>query len=85
MTPAADVYTIGANLFELLTGKSPIEFLPPALGANQPRAASFDFKLLDCRPALRELIERCLDADPAKRFADARSLQQAMNGILRGM
>ena len=30
LTPAADVYTIGANLFELLTGKSPLEFLPPA-------------------------------------------------------
>lgn len=85
LTPAADVYTIGANLFELLTGKSPIELLPPTLGANQPRAAAFDFKLLDCRPALRELIERCLDADAAKRFADARSLHQAMNAILRGM
>jgi serine/threonine protein kinase len=85
LTPAADVYTIGANLFELLTGKSPIEFLPPALGVNQPRAAQIDVKLLECRPPLRELIERCLDVDPTKRYADARSLHQAMNAILRGM
>jgi hypothetical protein len=61
--------------------------LPPALGANQPRSVQFDFKLLDavCRPPLKELIVRCLDAEPTKRFADARSLQQAMQVILRGM
>ncbi|HZZ77671.1 MAG TPA: protein kinase [Gemmataceae bacterium] len=85
LTPAADVYTIGANLFELLTGKSPLEFLPPALGANQPRPAQFDLKLLNDRPTLRDLIERCLDADPTRRFPDARSLHKAMSTILRGM
>ena len=87
LTPAADVYTVGANLFQLLTGKSPLEFLPAALGANQPRAAQFDFAQLDgvCRPALKELIQRCLDADPLKRFADAQALQRAMNAILLAM
>jgi serine/threonine protein kinase len=85
LTPAADVYTVGANLFQLLTGKNPVEFLPPGLGGNQPRSAQFDFKLLTCRPALKELIQRCLDPDPTKRFPDAKSLHKAMNAILLGM
>ncbi|MBI2805769.1 MAG: serine/threonine protein kinase [Planctomycetes bacterium] len=87
LTPAADVYTVGANLFQLVTGKSPVEFLPPAIGVNQARSAQFDFKHLNgaCPPPLKDLIVRCLDLDPAKRFPDAHSLQEAMNGILRAM
>src|SRR5262249_17730121 len=73
LTPAADVYTVGSNLFQLLTGRSPLSFLASGLGDTQPRAVRLDTKLLEghCRPATRELVERCLEYDPAKRFPDA--------------
>jgi len=84
LTPAADVYTVGTNLYQLVTGRGPQEFLPPGFGAGQPRAASLDEKLLDgaCSPALKRVIVRCLDHDPAKRYPDARTLHEAMNAVL---
>jgi serine/threonine protein kinase len=85
LTPAADVYTVGSNLFQMLTGRSPQEFLPSGL-AGSARAAPLDVNLLNgvCRPAVKELVQRCLDPDPQRRYADARSLQQAVMAILRG-
>jgi serine/threonine protein kinase len=84
LTPAADVYTVGSNLFQMLTGKAPQEFLPAGYGG--PRAAPLDTELLEgkCSRGLRDLIRRCLDPDPAQRYRDARSLHEALTAILRG-
>jgi serine/threonine protein kinase len=84
LTPAADVYTVGSNLFQLLTGRSPQEFLPAGYGG--PRAAPLDTALLDgrCSAVLKGLIRRCLDPDPQERYRDAQSLHDALNAILRG-
>ena len=84
LTPAADVYTVGSNLFHMLTGRNPQEGLPAGYGG--PRAASLDLALLDgtCSGALKDLIRRCLDPDPAERYADAAKLHEALSTILRG-
>lgn len=85
LTPAADVYTVGANLFQLLTGRSPLDFVPAAFGHAQPRPANFDFALLTCNPKLKALIQRCLDPEPTNRYPDAHTLREAMRAILRAM
>jgi len=84
LTPAADVYTVGSNLFQLLTGKSPLEYLGPSRGPAQPRAVHLDTRVLEgqCRPALIQLIQRCLDPEPAKRFPNAQALHRTLSDLL---
>jgi serine/threonine protein kinase len=83
LTPAADVYTVGTNLFQVMTGRSPVEFLAASLGKNQAQAVHLDTRLLhgQCKPALKSLIERCLETDPERRYPDAHALLRAMHAI----
>jgi serine/threonine protein kinase len=85
LTPAADIYTVGSNLYQMLTARSPQEFLSPGFGGAAPCVAPLDEKLLDgvCRPELKRLILRCLDPDPLKRYPDARAVQEAMHSLLK--
>jgi serine/threonine protein kinase len=85
LTPAADIYTVGSNLYQMLTARSPQEFLSPGFGGAPLRTAPLDEKLLDgvCRPELKRLILRCLDPDPLKRYPDARAVQEAMHSLLK--
>ena len=58
-TVRSDVYSFGAVVHELLTAKLPSR-------SGQP-----DLYLLDCPPAVRKGIERCLASNPTDRFGSA--------------
>jgi serine/threonine protein kinase len=85
LTPAADVYTVGSTLYDMLTGHSPLDLLGSSLPDNQPRAVRLDTRLLEgrCRPATRQLVERCLAPNPSDRYPDADALARALEEVIQ--
>src|SRR5438874_379585 len=70
VTAAADVYSLGAVLYELLTGRPPFEFDSLAdLAEQQRRMAITPVRELasDAPPELEDLVMRCLARNPAYR------------------
>jgi serine/threonine protein kinase/tetratricopeptide (TPR) repeat protein len=87
LTPAADVYSLGAILFELLAGR------PPFLGSN----ALAVIRLASETPApklrsvshshdrdLETICARCLERDPKARYQSARNFATDLEGWLDG-
>jgi len=82
----ADLYAVGVMLYELSSGALPfdtdafIDVLQHHVStAPEPPSARSDRTL---PPALDALILRCLEKDPAKRFASAAELEQALQHVL---
>jgi serine/threonine-protein kinase len=75
--PAADVYALGATLYECLTGRPPFRgkdtysILQLVLAADPaaPRSVRPDVP-----PELEAICLKCLDKDPARRYAAAKDL-----------
>jgi serine/threonine protein kinase/Tfp pilus assembly protein PilF len=87
LKPTADIYSLGAILFDLLTGRPP--FLGEhALSVIQQAADKPAPKLRGLKPTLDRDLEticaRCLDREPAARYQSAGDLAEDLERWLEG-
>jgi serine/threonine protein kinase/tetratricopeptide (TPR) repeat protein len=87
LTPAADIYSLGAILFELLTGRLPFVG-DNALGVMKQSAERTAPKLRSLAPHLDRDLEticaRCLERDPTARYQSAGALADDLQSWLEG-
>ena len=79
----SDIFSLGIILFELLTGESAFErpTLADCLSAvlTEDPLERWDGEALS--PALRSVVQRCLDKDPERRFQSAADLAAAVGPL----
>ena len=87
LTPAADVYSLGAVLFDLLTGQPPF-MAEHALKTIQQATEKPAPKLRTLAPALDRDLEticsKCLERDPPARYSSAGELANDLERWLHG-
>src|SRR5690606_17896848 len=89
ITPAADIYSLGAILFELVTrerlhqGKSALAVVQSTIDGPEHRP-SVRAPQLELPPELDEVIGKAIAREPADRYPSARALHDALEALLDG-
>jgi serine/threonine protein kinase len=84
----SDLFSLGIVLFEMLTGevpfhaRSPVETMNAILIDEPPDIGALVSPILE---AVEELVWRCLEKDPARRFSSARDLAFALESAAKSV
>ena len=87
VTPAADVYSLGIVIYEMVTGRTPFDGdSPVAVAMQHIQDAPTPPSQINTNipPALEGIILRCLEKAPEMRFRDGSQLAQALETLAAG-
>jgi Tol biopolymer transport system component/tRNA A-37 threonylcarbamoyl transferase component Bud32 len=88
LDPRSDLFSLGIVLFEMLTGqvpfhaRSPVETMNAILIEEPPDLGALVSPVPE---AVEELVWRCLEKDPARRFSSARDLAFALESAAKSV
>lgn len=80
-TPAADIYSIGIVMYELITGRKPFkgamkeQRMTRSLNVDPAPPTNFD---CHCSPELERLVMKCISKDLNERPGEARKVEQSL-------
>jgi serine/threonine-protein kinase len=80
----SDIFAFGAVLYEMLTGRQPFQgdTAPDVLASVIVREADLNALPANLNPRLRELLERCLEKNPKKRWQAIGDIQTEIEKII---
>ncbi len=87
VTPASDVWAVGAMIYEIVLGSPPFTGPTPhaivVRACASPHAPLADVAI-EVGPRLAALVDRALAKDPRARFVDAAALREALRDAIAG-